>query len=834
MAMNINTNIASLNAQRNLGKSQGMLNKSLQRLSSGLRINSAKDDAAGLAISNRMTSQIRGLDQAVRNANDGISLAQTAEGALQESGNILQRIRELAVQSSSDGSTDTDRASMQVEVGQLVAELDRIADTTSFNGQVLLDGSFGTGKFQVGANAGETVSMSMTSAKTNALGATGGVATGAYSLAKEKSTAGSLVTSGSMTTLGAGALSLNGTEIRASISGDDTVSSTDNGGSSIAIAAAINASSNKTGVYASAEQTTTTLTMVGGDDSTTAAGDLKINGVNIGAFVADANLDTAGGNVADAINAAGAGVTATYSVADDELTLTSVDGRNIQIETDTAAVATVMGTDFSAGDNKVVRGQVSLYSNEAFTIEGTEPGVVGFSAQSVAANEEKLLETTSGTTSVTLNISATTGTTGSASGAGDFTINGTDISFTTLDAQSAIANAAVLQAAIGTNVEGVTAVDNGDGSITLTSTTGSINLGTDGSLADTTLGITTSTGFDSESGDSATYNESHYNSGANTFDNLSNGDLTINGYNVDFAVQASAITNANEQSLVDAQSSAMFMAAAINATAGLKDEVTASATTVANLGKVSEATIDDNFGLTINGLSIDIDNDVMDSDADGSLVGTLNTAFAAAADNSDAEGLVASINDKGELLITADDGRNINVAVDVGGKDDSGTTTLDRVANAASFLGNFDATSDTNVTAKGTIALEAKSGEAISSITGGKQALAGIETAVGTIENVDISTYEGAQNAIKAIDGALAQIDNQRAELGAIQNRFDSTISNLSTTSENLSAAKARIMDADFASETANMTKAQILQQAGTAMLAQANQLPQAVLSLLG
>ena len=153
----INTNIMSLNSQRNLNSSQNALQTSLQRLSSGLRINSAKDDAAGLAISERFTSQIRGLDQAVRNANDGISLAQTAEGALAESGNILQRIRELSVQSANATNSASDRQALQSEVSQLVSELDRIASSTEFNGQKLLDGTFGTAIFQVGANANQTI-----------------------------------------------------------------------------------------------------------------------------------------------------------------------------------------------------------------------------------------------------------------------------------------------------------------------------------------------------------------------------------------------------------------------------------------------------------------------------------------------------------------------------------------------------------------------------------------------------------------------------------------------------------------------------------------------------
>jgi flagellin len=173
MALTINTNVASLNAQRNLGTSQADLNKSMQRLSSGLRINSAKDDAAGLAISDRMTSQIRGLNQASRNANDGISLSQTAEGALQESTNILQRIRELAVQSANDTNSASDRSSLNDEVHQLVAELDRISETTSFNGKELLDGTMDNATFQVGANAGsnQTISFAIESARSDDLGA---------------------------------------------------------------------------------------------------------------------------------------------------------------------------------------------------------------------------------------------------------------------------------------------------------------------------------------------------------------------------------------------------------------------------------------------------------------------------------------------------------------------------------------------------------------------------------------------------------------------------------------------------------------------------------------
>jgi flagellin len=174
MALSVNTNISSLNAQRNLTKSGVGLATSMQRLSSGMRINSAKDDAAGMQIANRLTSQIKGLAVAQRNANDGISMAQTAEGAMQESTNILQRMRELALQSANGSNSPEDRAALQKEVSALQTELTRIADTTSFGSQKLLDGTFGTKNFQVGANANETISVTLSSTKATDLGVTTG------------------------------------------------------------------------------------------------------------------------------------------------------------------------------------------------------------------------------------------------------------------------------------------------------------------------------------------------------------------------------------------------------------------------------------------------------------------------------------------------------------------------------------------------------------------------------------------------------------------------------------------------------------------------------------
>ncbi|MDQ5908320.1 MAG: Flagellin, partial [Pseudomonadota bacterium] len=169
--LTINHNESALKARRRLNQSAGLLRTSMERLSSGLRINSAKDDVAGVAIADRMTSQIRGLNQAARNANDGISLAQTADGALQESAAVLQRIRELAIQSANDTNVGTDRASLQKEVGQLQQELNRIANTTAFNGKNLLDGTFEQQKFHVGANANQSISIAAGNTQATAIGA---------------------------------------------------------------------------------------------------------------------------------------------------------------------------------------------------------------------------------------------------------------------------------------------------------------------------------------------------------------------------------------------------------------------------------------------------------------------------------------------------------------------------------------------------------------------------------------------------------------------------------------------------------------------------------------
>jgi len=380
MASVINTNISSLNAQRNLSTSLNSLSTAMQRLSSGLRINSAKDDAAGLAISDRMTSQIRGSNQAARNANDGISLSQTAEGALNEISNNLQRIRELAIQSANATNSTSDRASLDAEAQQLIQEISRVSSQTTFNGLNLLDGTFQTQKFQVGANADQTIEVtSIADSRATALGSNLLVAGG---------------TAMSVNTTAAASTTINGVAIEA-----DLKITTANGGTSSAIsyaagadakviAAAINAAAGAQGVTATA----TNSTNFGGLSAAGATG-FNLNGIAISATVVDSTDLTA---VLSAINgAAGAtGVTATFAstASKANLTLSSSDGRDIKIDTfvgGASATQVTFGTQAlveAAANSSIKTGSVSLASSKgAITLTTANTEVFNTSTSSFSS-----------------------------------------------------------------------------------------------------------------------------------------------------------------------------------------------------------------------------------------------------------------------------------------------------------------------------------------------------------------------------------------------------------------------------------------------------------------
>ncbi|MDQ7912457.1 flagellin [Pseudomonas sp. 102515] len=487
MALTVNTNIASLNTQRNLQSSSNALSTSMQRLSTGSRINSAKDDAAGLQISNRLTNQINGLNQATRNANDGISLAQTAEGAMQQSTNILQRIRDLSVQSANGSNSDADRAALQKEVSAQQAELSRIADTTTFGGRKLLDGSFGTTSFQIGSNAYETIDITLKDTSAKALGS--------YQIGGGSTTAGA-----------------SGTTVAGSI--------------------------------------------------TTGSG---------AAFSASGSVNVVGGG----------------------------QSKNVTYETTDSA------------------------KSIAAKFDGQIPGLSA-SARTVVTADVNI---TSGSADMTM------------------TVGGSSVSLVGVTTSKSLADQ------INSNA--------------------------------TKLGVTAN--YDSKT-DKVTITSA---SGENIqFGKNTNSGATAAAGTIDVAVQGSAGTYSN---------------------------------------------------------------------------------------------------------------------------------TADVMANGG--------------TATGYVKLDSSNTFAL---TGDTTAVFGSNSSsLSKVSDVDISTADGAQKALSVIDQALANIDSQRADLGAVQNRFDNTISNLTNISENASSARSRIKDTDYAQETANLSKNQVLQQAGTAILAQAKQLPQSVLSLL-
>lgn len=408
MASIINTNINTLTAQRSLAMSQSSLSTSMARLSSGLRINSAKDDAAGMAISERFTAQIRGLDQASRNANDGISLAQTAEGSLAQMADNMQRIRELAVQSANSTNSASDRAALDLEVQQRLAEIDRVAAQTSFNGQKILDGSFGNATFQVGADVGQTIGIDLsTSMRTTNLGRRADYIsqTGAYDGTKALGSQGVGVVD---TAWASGDLKIAvgnraAVTIGASVAGPATAAAGQTAGSAYAKAAAINAA----GVAGLTAEAHTQVTTAWTD--TTGAYAITINGVQV-VNAAGAGLTATDFVTAVNQNSGATGVTATYS--NGEMTLAAADGRNIIVTGQTTG-AGGLGLSSAAPANNTTNdaidtttaawsalGTVRLASNERITLDETNSGALnlGFAADSTLALGNTALNSASVTT----------------------------------------------------------------------------------------------------------------------------------------------------------------------------------------------------------------------------------------------------------------------------------------------------------------------------------------------------------------------------------------------------------------------------------------------------
>ncbi|MGQ9659594.1 MAG: flagellin N-terminal helical domain-containing protein [Thermochromatium sp.] len=699
MAMVINTNVMSLNAQRNITKSQGALGQAMERLSSGLRINSAKDDAAGSAIVSRLTSQIRGFDQSVRNANDGISLVQTAEGALSEASNILQRMRELAVQSANGTFTSGNRASLNAESQQLIKELNRIVESTNFNGINLLDGSASEVKLHVGAEANQTISVNIGKLDAANLGIAKTAGVGSFTRIAAGANVDSAVNT--LTFLGTGDLVINGIAIQGAEASADTASSAGKVASAIATAAAINAKSDQTGVTAVVGET-----HLGGVamSAQAASGNITINGVAI-ALQTTNNTATTRESVVRAINLESerTGVTAIDTGTDEGgVTLVAKDGRNIVLENTGNLSAEWTGLQLTSNSGTTIAaGTVTLVSSGGREITITS-GATG-NARDAGFVEGRYSGTA---TQVSSNLNDSR----EAMTAGNVFVNGVAVgpSYATDDTASsdgkvysAIAKAAAFNAV--SDKTGVRAIVNENIAKNTQAQTASANQQVSGSINGVAF-----TSF------------------------ITTGDLSR-----------------DRQLLV----------AAINA-------------------------ISDRTGVT-----------AVDTGERGSTSG-------------------------GGIQLIAKDGRNI---ITQGFTD---TNYAGFQTGNGTFVGEFTLVSDKEIViTRGKSGDMANAGLRVGQYGGGKDGMA--------IANVDISTVEGANKAIVAIDNALERINSVRSDLGAVNNRLDFTINNLMSISQNASASRSRIEDADFALETSRLSRAQILMQASQAMLAQANSQPQQVLSLL-
>lgn len=752
----INTNVASINAQRNLDKSGASLQTSLQRLSSGLRINSSKDDAAGLAISVRFTSQIQGLSQASRNANDAISLAQVAEGALQETTNLLQRTRELAIQSANGTNSSSDRQAIQSEVNQLKQELSRIANTTSFNGIKVLNGDLSNALFQVGAEANQNIGFSVRDTRATAIGSNTVATNNAHGI---EAASGKQLYIGVVGGAGGAAL---GAEV-----GVAQANAATNGYSGSTFTFTHTTSSGLTATQTQAVAANASAFTVASNITT------NISGVQARGFNQVAVSNVATMNAATAITLNG--------VVIDEGATTTVDTMATLINTD-ATFAALRASDglFAKSDGSTLtvysmNGKDLSFASTAGTGVFDMVGLDGAAATTLVATQtttfggrvdiamDKGYTVSSNVDSIIKNTTATT----TLVGLGTIT----DGFGNTTDSAESLVNGVAAQtlSVIGSNGSGTIAI--------------SANQAAD-SIASAVNAISGTTGV---------------NATAQTVVKLSG--LTANG-TVGFSLYGDNATAASVSSTVTT-SDMSSLVKKINDVSGITG-ITAAAGA-------------DNSEILLthaNGKDIKVENFSHNA--------SVNYANPIAAGISGTGSSVVTPAEQ-SLTVTGNPSTNSGGAVKIY---DGGAKTMFNSTVVGGQV-NFSSSSSFNVS---------------SSIDGagatGQSLFSGIAGSANTstlsdVGQVDVSTIAGATSAISVLDGALSQISEVRAGLGAIQNRFSSTISNLNNNVENLQAARSRILDADFAVETANLSKSQILQQAGIAMLAQANQLPQNVLSLL-
>ncbi|QIR75957.1 flagellin [Sulfurospirillum diekertiae] len=806
MGFRINTNVASLTAQTSAAVNNRNLDSSLAKLSSGLRINKAADDASGLAIANSLRAQASSLGQAVSNGNDAIGLIQTADGALSEYSNILDTIKTKSVQAASDGQNSTSRLAIQKDINRLLENLNNIAKTTSFNGQKLLSGTFTNKEFQVGANANETIKTSIASAETSQIGqtsrATLTVAAGENQLTLKSAISGASITLESVNLL----------------------SNNDPANGVGALADIINKHSAETGITAKAVVSTTTASAIAAG---TTGSDFAINGVNIGAINVSAN--DSDGALLTAINnkATETGVTATKT-ADGKITLATGDGRAISV---TGDVSGVMGT---TADKMSTIGHLEVVQagSSTFQITGSDLG------KAVGADI-----TTTGTTNM--------------------------VQDSVLAIGSIIATGSTLAAGTKTGV-------------ILTATVG-MSLVTDSSTADMTLAVgsvlsagtiinkdTVLASKIAVSGDTTLSSSMFVKAGstlaANTvFDagTVLQQDMTVSGTTYKSGMTLTQDLTLSSSIILSKDMTISVEATTPNSTIGAGSSLLAGTVIGADITLSSSSTLATDMTLKA-GSTLAAGTQI----AAGSVLGQSVVVTAASYTTTQATDLKV-----GSILGSAStikEGSSLGGEVTINAltlKDDmlvkagsllaSGTVlkagtliTQDLTAAQAGNAGvgikagtvlGTDLTTTADIYTLNDMTLLKGSGTAGSiaansklAANGGNQNSASLsDTVFSNLSKIDVTTLEGAMKAIDTVSAAMTNLDTIRSDLGSVQNQITSTINNISVTQVNVKSAESGIRDVDFAAESANFSKFNILAQSGSYAMSQANSVQQNVLKLL-
>ncbi len=944
MALRINTNVAALNAHKQMTQTDNALSNSLSRLSSGLRINKASDDASGMIIADSLKAQSLGVGQAIRNANDGISIVQTADGALQESINIVNTIKTKAIQAASDGQTSKTRTAIQNDINKLMEELDVIAQTTSYNGQKLLSGAFTNKSIQIGAYANETADISIASTESNKMGH---ITTSTLELQGDGGEVQLTITS-----------SLTGEDLKLNTVDIQSNNKSENGMG--ALADEINRYSSSTGITATAVVQSTTQ---GAIQTGTTGADFAINGITIGAIKVSANDSNS--ELVTAINAKTAehGVLASME-EDGRMTLTSSDGRAIKV---TGGVDEVLSS--TAAQMSTI-GHINLTQNGSseISVNGVGAGATGINITSDADTttvEDSILAAGS---TITAGSELAAGTVVGGNAVVESTVNSSQINYemktgsslawgsdiakgTTLGAQitvggdtdtgsgyntvavdqdmlvtegSTLKKGSVVGAGtvLTTAMEGLSVGDTLTAAVTLTSDVtlqGDMNLkysdpaGNNNSeiVVGSTLSAGTTLGAD--------FNDIGvvYDSNASTATVSAGGAATaqalmVTGSDVTIASGGAGTTKIGAGSLLKDQTELSLAGGAysgptlVTTTGTIKagDTITAGAVTLAGDQKLSADltltntdqtlikensiltegyTVSDgtssNYKAVANLEDAAVSQDMTLGIGSSLETGSTLTAGSTLGDKTSVMGgeLSSTIDDlttyqrtdlesgsnleKGSTIAqgstiggtltvsnAGDDALNTDMSVKTGTKlaantelkagtviNQEMTFSTGTVAAGTKLSQDMtlsgDITLTTDMTLKEGSVIKTGSELAVNTANAGTVGLS--ETESYKLSDINVLTQEGAQRSIQIADAALESLDNIRASLGSTQNQLTSSISNLSTTKTNIMASESAIRDVDFAEESMNYAKLQLLAQTGSYAMAQSNASSQNIMSLL-